>query len=334
MQDEIQNQQNESGEPDQPATADSALARLTASGVDPEKLKALKEKLAKLSSSTDKTHSGSEAVPEAAPQFDPNLPRLLTGGDVEWREYNLDFNVAHLYPKAAQRVTPEGIKWIAMVVQFTSSIKNFDKWGEVCNAPGSVDKLVTEPKNLAEWLGDMVNGREQWRIAAVMPGPNGQCGVLLEREVPVVLPDPLPLQKKEEVEAPGDPELRAVEDAALNFMAEQKDVDTALPVEDTTSGTGLRPILKGSEEEASIKASLEDGAIAPREDARRTVKVALELNRPYDVAAPQGKGIQPPPFENPVIGGALNVAEGARAAQDLLRALTDPEFRASLPKED
>jgi hypothetical protein len=312
------------------------LKAVAGEALEPSALDVLKQKLAKLGKSDKKTTSGSEAPPEAG---EPDVPgavdtsagsRPLTGADVDWSEYQLDFNVAHLYKKAVLRDTPEGPKWIAMVVDFLSVTRDFNNHGKFVKQVGN--PALQEPLNLGEFLKDRVNGRDQWRIAAVMPA-GSQCGLLLEREVPVVLPDPEPLKKKEEVEAPTDKQLQNVEDAALTFMAEQKEVDKVPAVEDDNGSpepVSLRPIERGTPEHEQAVAQLdENGGLQARAGAG--VSRALATARAEEVPAPQGP--QPEAVENPLLGGEKVPAAGYSAAQDILRALSDPNFRKSLPRE-
>jgi hypothetical protein len=146
----------------------------------------------------------------------------------------------------------------------------------------------------------------------------------------------LPLKKAEEVEAPTDPELKAIEDAALDFMSEQKDVDTEPEVGDDSRGEdldiNLRPIERGTAEYEAILDNLDaDGAIAPAAPRKLAAK-ALAINAGIQVEAPQGKGLQPEAVENPIINAPVPAA-GYTGAADLLRALTDSEYRKSLPRE-
>lgn len=322
--------------------AQAALDRLSAAGFDRSQADALKAALAKVGKSDAKTMSGSEAPQDAVnavPSPQPDAPRALTGRDVDWSEYNLDFNVRHLYPKAVYRDTPEGPKWVCMVTEFRSTTKDFRNFGKRVNAPGAVDKEVTEALNLGEFLNDQVNGRDQWKIAAVMP-TGSQCGLLLEREVPFILPDPLPLKQEEEVDAPTEPALVAVEEAALDFMKAQEGLDIEPAVsEDSDGPITLRPIEKGTPEHEQATAMLdESGALASR--VGEGVARALATARAEEVPAPTAGVIQP----EAVVGNELAVsnvnpegkvaAAGYSAAQDLLRALNDPNFRASLPTEE
>lgn len=175
--------------------------------VDPGKLELLREKLAKFTSSNKTTISGSEAVADA-----PGSAAVNMGKDVDWSEYNLEFNVRHLYPQATFRDTPEGPKWVAMVDEFYSLERSW-----MSHRKSSSDG---NPMNLGEYLNDMLNSPEGWRIISILPGSTGRVGILLQRQVPVILPDPTPLKKETEVEAPTDVELQRTEDAALAFASE------------------------------------------------------------------------------------------------------------------
>jgi len=323
------------GNPGRAETALEHLSRVAGPNFDQSQMDELKRKLAKLGKSDKTTTSGSEApVDDAKPQ--PENARALTGRDVDWSEYNLDYNVAHLYKQAVYRDTPQGPKWVAMVTDFMSTQRDFRNHGKRVNAPGSTDKSETEALNLGEYLNDMCNGREGWKIAAVMPA-GMQCGVLLERQVPIILPDPQPLKKSEEVEAPTDQALQATEDAALAFMAGQKEVDSEVPVSDYPSAApsediGLTPIVAGSVEHAAAVETLDESGAVPARSGS-VVAHALEVAAPMTTAAPTAGVVQPEAIHNPVIQAPVPAA-GYGAAADVLRALSDPNFRASLPREE
>jgi hypothetical protein len=199
-----------------PAMSDSAEGAPTSAepevpaglrGVDPEKLAALREKLKKFATSDKKTISGSEMPTDAAK---PEEGEVTTGKDVDWSEYDLPYNVKHLYPDAKFRDTPQGPKWVAMLDEFTSSERAFGSYGKrVANGE--------EFLNLGQYLNDMLNGPDGWTVVTVLPAGMGRVGVLLRREFAFVLPDPKPLKKDVEVEAPTDPELEREEAAALKF---------------------------------------------------------------------------------------------------------------------
>jgi hypothetical protein len=324
--------------------AAEALERVAAAagpGFDKSQMDLLKAKLAKLGKAPAAPAPTAEGEPGTAPPADaPEPPKVLLGKDVDWSEYDLDFNLIHLYKKAVFRETPQGPKWVTIITDFRSTTKDFRNYGKRVNAPGSSDKQETEPMNLGEFLNDMVNGKQEWRLEAVMPA-GSQAGVLLSHQVPVYLPDPQQLKKAEDVPPPTDEELKRTEDAALAFVAEQGGVqseqealDTAVETGDNSPGTiGLRAIEKGTiEHEAALAQLDEKGALALRSTA--VTDKALSLAAPEQVEAPQAGLETPEPVANESMGGALMPAAGYSAAQELLRALNDPNFRANLPKEE
>lgn len=349
-----QSQEQVADQPAGDARVDAAIEKLQAaagSNFDADQMQQLKAKLAKLNASEEKTTSGSES-PEKTTGGQPGVDRPLTGSDVDWSEYRLDYNVAHLYPRAVYRNTPQGPAWVVQIVDFVSTAKDFRGTGKV-NGPSGPK---TEEQNLGRYLNDMVNGPEQWKISAVMPS-GAQCGILLERERLLVLPMPERLKKSEEVEVPTDPLLQAVDDAAASFVAEQmgdpvddtdesifeetsEGLDTEPEVCDNTSAPiTIRPVERGTPEHEAALASLDDtGALQARHGDG--VLRALETAAPETVAAPTAGVVQPAAVEGVDIARTLAnpegkvAAAGFSAAQDLLRALNDPNFRASLPTEE
>lgn len=194
-----------------PGTADEFPEELR--DVDPAKLEELRNLVTQFAEGRTRTESGSEA-PDAPgvkePGEDPRSGKTVTGADVDWSEYDLEFNLRHLYPRATLRETPEGPRWVVMLDEFFTTARNWDSHGKRTRG--------NEPLNLGEYLGDMVNSPEAWRPITFLPDSYGRAGVLLHRQVPMVLPNPKPLEKTTEVEPPRDPELQEVEDAALDFM--------------------------------------------------------------------------------------------------------------------
>jgi hypothetical protein len=318
------------------AEAAERLAAAAGPGFDKTQMDVLKAKLAKLGKSDAKTTSGSEAPPENAPE--PTQQQALTGAMVDWSEYDLNYNVAHLYKSAVYRDTPNGPAWVVMITDFLSTSRDFRNYGQRVNTPGSNDKKFTEPLNLGEYLNDKVNGKDQWKIAAVMPAGT-QCGILLERQVPLILPEPQPLKKSEEVAPPSDPQLQAVEDAALAFAAEQGmapeiPVDTEPVVEDYPYADTLRPIERGTPEHEAAVSQLDDTGSLEARTSGSMVQKALQTAAPLTEPAPTAGFEQPEGIENPLLGNAKVPAAGYSAAQELLRALNDPNFRAQLPKDE
>lgn len=179
--------------------------------VDREKLDALREKVRAMQQGNEQTISGSEAVVEDKSEGTPGVDRYITGKDVDWSEYDIPYNLRHLYPKAVYRETPQGPKWIAVVTEFYSTERA---------AGGDLKRVdsLGEPINLGAFLTQQVNGSDGWKIAGLLPGSIGRIQVLLQREVPYPLPDPLPLQKATEVEPPSDGEILAADAAGLAWV--------------------------------------------------------------------------------------------------------------------
>jgi hypothetical protein len=335
--------------------AAAALAKLEAisgGGFDKEAAAKLKAAVAKVhaargnESTAAKDVQPEEVAKDAAGQR-PGIDRALTGADVDWSEYDLDFGIAHLYKRAIFRMVPgQGPKWVTAVTDYFSTTKEFKQYGKFVNKPGSSDKEDQEHLNLGQYLNDMVNGKEEWKLSGLLPGQSGVCGILFERQVPIVLPDPKRLQKEtEEAPAPVDAELQATEDAALAFAAgqglaplEQLEIplDGEAVVEDhspapTAAEIGLRAIEKGTDEYQQALSQLDEkGAIVARSGALVDRAVATAARE--TVEAPQAGLVTPDPIGNPLLGGAPVPASGYNAAADVLAALQGPDF-GSLTKE-
>lgn len=208
-------------------------------GMTAEQRKALLETVKQFSAekpSEQKTISGSEAV---GPVGTTNK-----GSDVNWDEYDIPFALKERYKEAIYRETPQGPKWVVMQDEFDSSTR---EWGAKGAAPR---KDGTHP-NLGTFLNEMLNDGKGWRAIAIQP-VSGQAGVLLQRQVPYILPDPVRLQQDTEVAAPSDPELAAAEDAALSFMqSEGLKASDALAGEDFGDPATVDTFVERSKGDAS-----------------------------------------------------------------------------------
>lgn len=182
---------------------------------DPEvaaRLKRLQEKLGL----TPAPVQGEEVMQDApeVPEEPLNEPaKQLTGEDVDWGDFDLDPNIAHLYRVAKFTETLDGPKWVALleVIEFES-------------AEYKVSKAMQ--KQGKQSLGDLttqrVNGSDRWRIATVFASGPGHGVVMFTRTAQIVLPDPRMLKTEAEMPAPHtDPQLQATEDAALSWIEEQ-----------------------------------------------------------------------------------------------------------------
>jgi hypothetical protein len=164
------------------------------------------------------------AAPEGAEQPDAQAPmptatedgKPITGDSIDWSEFDLDLNYAHFYPLATWTVTAEGPKWVVVINEYFSAEKQYNGKG--------VDKSG-DPKNLGQYITSKINsppdtGTGPWQVATVVPATMGNGAVLFTRKVPIVLPDPKPLEKETKVDAPTDTELKDTDDAATKWAAE------------------------------------------------------------------------------------------------------------------
>jgi len=215
------------GEPDAGDTTAEPAIPAALREVDPEKLKQLREKIKKFATNTQKTISGSEAPVEGTPSSE-GTGQVTTGKDVDWSEYELEYSVRHLYKDATFRMTEQGPKWVAQIDEFHSTERDFR------NYDGKTTK--GEFLNLGRYLNDMLNSPEGWRLVSILPTSGGRAGVMLQRAVSIVLPDPVPLKKETEVKAPTDPEIQRTEDASLEFMEKEGLTVAPAPVDDGLGG--------------------------------------------------------------------------------------------------
>jgi len=182
-------------------------------GVSQEQMALLREKLKKFGKKSEATTiSGSEAVVDGPKEGEGSV---TTGKDVDWSEYDLEYSIKHLYPQATYRMTPQGPKWVALCDEFLSTERDFRNYGKQVKSPNGDG---TEPLNLGEYLNDMLNSPGGWRVVSILPAGMSKAGVLLQRQSPIVLPDPKRLQKTTEVALPREEELQRVQDTAQAFM--------------------------------------------------------------------------------------------------------------------
>jgi hypothetical protein len=203
---------NTENTPTEPVVEQPAAPEIPAflKDVDPEKRDAI---LAKLGRFKEQAVAVSEAAEGAAEEPAKPQGEVVSGKDVDWSEYELDYSVKHLYPEARYQNTPQGPRWVAQIDEFFSTERDF----------GSFNKRIkndTEFLNLGQFLNDMLNSPEGWKLISVLPSGTGRAGVLMQRVVPVILPDPIPLKTETEVAVPTDAELANVQTAADDFAAE------------------------------------------------------------------------------------------------------------------
>jgi hypothetical protein len=235
----------ENTQPDQnveaPAVVEAPEVPAFLRDMDPAKREEVLAKLAahKAAAAEAAAIEGTQPAEEA-----PAKPEaeVLSGETVEWSEYRLEYSVKHLYKGARYQNTPQGPKWVAMVDEFFSTERDFRSHGKkVKNLRGEeIDAL-----NLGEFLNDMLNGPEGWKLISVLPSSSARAGILMQRAVPIILPDPVKIETETTVAAPKDEELAAVTSAADAFAAEVGGADTtAQTPEDVVSD------LRATEEEA------------------------------------------------------------------------------------
>lgn len=164
----------------------------------------MQEKLNLLKSAiTPKDDGGEEKVKEE-----------IKGSDVDWSEYELDSNYAHFYKHAIFKKAGEEFHWIVPVNEYHSTSKPYFAQG--VNKRG-------EPLALGEYMTWMSNGIENWKLMAVLPNGTGQAGVIFQRVITVILPDPIPLKTEEPTIEITDAELAATEEASINWAEDKND---------------------------------------------------------------------------------------------------------------
>jgi hypothetical protein len=284
-----------------PAELPSALR-----DVDPQKLEELKNKLKQFIGSDQKTEADDE--PSTAPTPEQTQQQLPTGKDVDWEEYDLDYAVKHLYPFSVLRPISDGsLHWVTMIDEFYSTTRAGKSHGKMVHNPADEKNpdSKTDPLNLGEYLTGMINGPERWKIAALLPGSGGEAVVLLQRQVPYVLPDPQPLKTldkaEDEVEIPSDEELERTEKAALAFAAGE-----GLPVPEIDAG-GL---IDGYEFAPQEKIGTMHVQPLSPEDEGRTVREALGRNEQITEEYPGGEQPEAFDLDQPWLDGKTKIAAG------------------------
>ena len=278
--------------------------------VDPESLSVIKKKLAAFLARRGSTMSGSE---------DPDSPQVQS----DEAEQDTVGGVESDKP-AAFRDTPQGPKWVAVLDEYFTTERSFKNHGKQVNVPGSNDKTHTEPHNLGEYITQMINGAEGWTVAAILPSGMGNAGVILRKATTVILPDPIPLKKEEEVEAPTDPELKATEEAAMEFAQEEGLTPPPVVEEDGVGEVGPteEEIALSQRFRSRSEIGLEAGEVLEAR-VNQLAQRAIDLNRqnPDSFPVDAAKGTQPAPElpsrgadGQPFLGaaGVEHVREGMR----------------------
>lgn len=148
-------------------------------------------------------------TPEAmAARSEADKESVIKGSDINWDDYELQPNFAHFYPRAEFKNTPQGPRWLVKITEFLSESKQYLNKNMGKNE---------EPLGLGDYLTVMINGGDKWQIASVTPNGSGFAGILLQRQVTVVLPDPVEIVKETTVAAPTDAELVETEATSLEW---------------------------------------------------------------------------------------------------------------------
>ena len=192
MSEQIENNEENSGADPSPSFAPDVLARL-------EAIKAT------LASRKEDESPIEEIIAEETKVADSNKP--ITGADVAWEEYDLPYNIRHLYPQATLRETQDGPKWVAIITEFYSADLSVGAHGKI--------RQNGQLCNLGEYLTKKLMDGEGWKISGIIPSSLGMVALLLERPQPLVLPDPVPLEKVTTVPPVTEPELAIEENKAL-----------------------------------------------------------------------------------------------------------------------
>lgn len=193
-----------------------------------------------------------------APQTDGGLPvtepQIVYGSDVDWSEFDLKTEIAHLYPRAYMKDTPEGPKWMVDLEMYDFRTAAYS----VSNSP-QVGKKPRQPA-LGQIVTEMVNSPEQWRVVSVFANGSGMGVVMFGRKVTVGLPMPSLLKSEADVPvAPTDEELASAEQAGLDWI-EREGQTTELPAP-------LVQFADGAADEAVTALDGPDfGTIPPRDE--------------------------------------------------------------------
>jgi hypothetical protein len=163
-------------------------------GATPEQLALLKEKLNIGTPSGSTIHEGDSPEPVRETERTPD--------PIDWSEFNLDPQIAHLYAKAQLQDTPEGPRVVCPIDLFEFETAPYSKLGEI----------VTR----------RVNGGGGWKIVSVYANGSGMGVVLFNRTAPHLLPTPDRLRTEAELPPPQtDEELAETEQLSFDWIARE-----------------------------------------------------------------------------------------------------------------
>ncbi len=158
-----------------------------------------------------KTVLGAEPVVEGDASEGTPQPQRDENGKLDLSGYDIEPSIAHLYERATVEDTPQGPRWVCVIDEFYTASKAFNGTGM---GPDG------HPKNLGEYVTQMTNSAEGWKIATFFPNGSGLGAVMFQRKTKIGLPTPMLLATETAVEAPSDTELQAVEDAATQWAGQ------------------------------------------------------------------------------------------------------------------
>ncbi len=179
-----------------------------------DKVKAMKAKLAE--KGLVPTTEAGEGAKKEEQTGEGTKTGPLKGSDVDWSEFDLDQNYAHFYPQSEFTVTGQGPKWVVVINEYESFEKSYNAHG--------VDK-EGQPKGLGGFITSRLNsppdkGTGPWTLIAVLPATMGNGAAVLMRKVPIVLPDPKPLEKETKPEEVTPASLDETDKAATEWAGE------------------------------------------------------------------------------------------------------------------
>ena len=307
---------------------------------DPEtaaKLQRLKEKLG-LVPATPEEQAADALLAEAAAENEAQAPvepvappQQLTGADVDWSEFDLDANLAHLYPQARLVNMLEGPKWVAMLDVFEFETGEY----KVSKA-----KKAQGVQNLGDIVTQRFNGPEQWRVVSMYGSGPGFGVVCLSRRVQIVLPDPRQLRTEAEMPAPQtDVELQAAEDAALGWIDEQgqakeeeagllTDLMNLTPAEIAAAKPAAEPRLFGPTGDYSKEQSAASAETVEKPSAEQIAAAGLN---PETVRVPRGAGLNATDGEGTILDTTVQVpaVQALEAGQQAAEAMMGPDFETA-----
>lgn len=204
-------------------------------GLDPKAIEGASEAATDAEVAANAADARTTPVQEVqAPETEAASEGALDPSKMDWSQYDLIPSIAHLYPRSAIKMTPEGARFVVVLEVFDFVSKPYSKLGKI--------------------VSDAVNGPDQWKLLTVYGDGYGAGVATLVRQQVYALPNPRLLQAEAEMPAaPQEPELQESEDKAVDWIksqgmtvTEEDQVIPTLPV-DVAEAAGLEAAaaLKG-----------------------------------------------------------------------------------------